>query len=517
MARAPTLLDAHGNPVRRQALTQRQAQPGIAGVRQIWASTVASGLTPQRLAGLLRSADRGQVRDYAILAQEMEERDPHYASVLGVRKRAVSGVPPRVEPASEDAADERIAEAVRDHIAGHDQFDRLVEDCLDAIGKGFSVVEIVWPQRRAADLWVPAAFEWVDQRWLTFHREDGSLRLLDEAEPLDGIPFDPFKAIVHTPQLKSGHVARGGVARLVSFSWICKAYTLKDWMAFAETYGLPLRVGRYGPGATSEDVEKLFTAVANIGTDAAAVLPESMKIDFEQVSGSQSETVFENLARYLDEQVSKAVLGQTMTSDNGSSLAQAQVHNEVRHDIAAADARAVSATLNRDLVRPFVDLNFGPQARYPTLVIEVPEAENTDMVLRHTAALAAGGVRLRAAEVRAKLGYTDPHDDDEVIGGAAAQPPAAPATASNARAGVALNAADPFDELEEIVAEMLDDWRPVMDETLRPVLRAIRQAESLEEVQRLLDELEELPSARLVDTLVKGAFKARATGDVSDG
>ena len=67
------------------------------------------------------------------------------------------------------------------------------------------------------------------------------------------------------------------------------------------------------------------------------------------------------LAEWLDRQTSKAVLGQTMTTDDGSSQAQATVHNEVRHDILKSDARQLANTLNRDLIQPYVDLNFGPQ------------------------------------------------------------------------------------------------------------------------------------------------------------
>jgi len=95
------LLDQFGRPVRRKVLTERVAEPGITSIRTAWANSVASGLTPARLATILASAAEGNLNDYLILAEEMEERDPHYASVLGVRKRAVSGVAPVVKAASD--------------------------------------------------------------------------------------------------------------------------------------------------------------------------------------------------------------------------------------------------------------------------------------------------------------------------------------------------------------------------------------------------------------------------------
>ncbi|MCW8843579.1 MAG: DUF935 domain-containing protein, partial [Rhodobacteraceae bacterium] len=391
------LLDQYGRPVRRAELTRLHAEPGLTSVRQAWAGTVASGLTPQRLASILLAADEGDLESFLILAEEMEERDQHYFSVLGTRKRKISGIRPTVKPVSDSAGDKKIAAAVQEHIVEHDGFADLIEDMLDALGKGFSVMEIDWD--RSAREWSPGEFIYRTPRFFRFDRETGrEIRLIDEADMLDGVPLAPFKFITHRAKLKSGLACRSGLARVSAFAWMCKAYTVKDWMAFIETYGLPLRLGRYDPRATKEDVEKLFLAVANIGTDAAAVLPKSMDIDFQEtMRGGTGDKVFENFARWADEQTSKAVLGQTMTSDDGSSMAQANVHDEVRHDIAEADARSVMGSLNRDLVKPFVDLNYGVQDRYPRLLLEITEDEDIDMIMTHTAAMVERGMTVKTS------------------------------------------------------------------------------------------------------------------------
>ncbi|MDJ0826966.1 MAG: DUF935 domain-containing protein [Rhodobacter sp.] len=504
------LLDQYGRPVKLKDLTQLLAEPGITGVRQAFADTVASGLTPVKLAGILRSADQGDAHDYLILAEEMEERDPHYFAVLGSRKRIVSGVEPIVKPASESAADKKIADAVREHIVEHDGFTTLIEDMLDALGKGYSAVEIEW--QHFAKEWVPMSFIWRNPRFFTFDRETGQeMRLLDKADPVDGLELRPFKFITHRPKLKSGLPIRGGLARVVAFTWMCKAYTLKDWMAFIETYGLPIRLGKYGPGATKEDVEKLFTAVANIGTDAAAVLPRSMEIEFEAAtSAGTGDKIFENLARWGDEQVSKAVAGQTMTADDGSSMAQAQVHNDVRHDIAAADAKAVTGTLNRDLVKPFVDLNFGGQEAYPIVAIEIAEPEDLDMLMRNVFRMSSQGVRFKQSEIRAKLGFSDPEEGDEVTGTALA------AVGAN---GVAMNSAEtgPFDDLAEIEQAALADWEDVAQDLIGPVEEIIAAASSYEDAMSgLAAAVPGLPSSKLVETLVKATYMARGLGDARD-
>ena len=52
--------------------------------------------------------------------------------------------------------------------------------------------------------------------------------------------------------------------------------------------------------------------------------------------------------------------------DKGS-YAAGLVHDGVRMDIVRADARALERTVNRDLIRPLVRFNFGPDANLPRL------------------------------------------------------------------------------------------------------------------------------------------------------
>ncbi|ATF00777.1 Mu-like prophage protein gp29 [Phaeobacter gallaeciensis] len=504
------LVDQYGKPIRKQMLTERIAEPGITSIRNAWAQSVASGLTPARLASILAAASEGNLYDYLVLAEEMEERDPHYASVLGVRKRAVSGIVPVVKPASDKPEDVKIADDVRANLAEHDSFTDLVEDMLDALGKGFSQIELIWGRGKRS--WWVDEFIHRDPRFFTFDRETGrEVRLIDERDMIDGLPLEPFKWISHKAKLKSGLVGRGGLARLVAFGWMCKSYTMKDWIAFIETYGLPLRLGKYGPGATAEDVDVLYTAVANVGTDAAAVIPENMRIDFEQVAAGPGNDIFEKLARWVDEQTSKAVLGQTMTSDNGSSMAQAQVHNEVRHDVAQSDARSVSGTLNRDLVKPYVDLNFGVQERYPRLSIIIEEAEDTDMIMRNAFRMVSQGLRVKQSELRSKLGFSEPDADDEVIGGDGTSKD------KTAEARNRAQPAGPFDAIEELEDDLSEDWENVLSDVLDPVLALLETATSYDEAQALIkDAFPQLGSKAMIEALVKAAVKARAIGDAPD-
>ncbi|EGJ49039.1 DUF935 domain-containing protein [Desulfocurvibacter africanus] len=512
----PTLYDHMGRPIRRQELTREHAAPSLMGVRSVWdVESIAAGLTPGRLAAILRDAAQGDHRAYLTLAEEMEEREPHYASVLGTRKRAVAGLEPVVEAASDDKADVDLADKVRE-LTRRPAFRGLLFDALDGLGKGFAVVEILWD--RTGRTWWPR-FEWRDPRHFVWDREDGrTLRLLDETDMMLGIPLAPYKFVVHMPRIKSGLPIRNGLARLAAVTFMCKSYTLTDWLAFAEVFGMPLRVGRYGPGASEEDIRKLVSAVANIGSDAAAVVPESMRIEFvEGGKAAGGHELFLGLAEWLDKQVSKAILGQTMTADDGASLSQAKVHNDVRRDIQVDDALQLEASLNRDLVKPFIDLNFGPQENYPRLRLPVPEPEDRTGLVEALAKLVPLGLRVEASGVRDKLGLPDPEDDAELL----SMPGVA--TAEN-RQGKALNQSQgvpapraELDEIDELEADALAEWEQLAAPVVNPVLKLAEEAGSFEDFLAKLPGLSgTMDSSALIRSLALAAFKARGLGDAGD-
>jgi len=509
------ILDQFGRPVDMEALLDEQGAPGLAGLRRVWHSPVAAGLGPERLATILRTAGEscGSATEYLTLAEEMEERDAHYRSVLGTRKLAVAGLPATVEAAGDDAREVEIADLVRAAVA-KPLFGQCIVDLMDALGKGYSAVEIMWD--RSGARMTPKRYVWRDPRFFRFDRVAGEeLRLLDESDPFNGIALAPYKWIVHRARLKTGLPIRSGLARLVAAAYMCKSFGLRDWMAFAEVFGMPLRIGRYGPQATESQIRTLVNAVANIGTDAAAVIPDSMKVEFQAASNAAGgPDLFRGLAEWLDRQVSKAVLGQTMTADDGSSRAQATVHNEVRGDLVAADVFQLECTLNESLVVPLVDLNFGPQETYPKLKLLLKEPRDLKALTEALIPLVDRGLRVEESQVRDWFGIAEPAEGALTLK-ARAEPSPAPVPAMPAALQRALNAArDPYAELQRLAGESTDDWRPIVDPMLAPVEEALSQSKTPEEFLKALDGLAgKMDDRELRRRLALAMFKARGLGD----
>ncbi|RWE96825.1 DUF935 domain-containing protein [Mesorhizobium sp.] len=516
------IVDRYGRPIAKAALKIEQAAPTGSGVRRHDALHPAAGLTPGRLASILRASIDGDPENYLALAEDMEERDPHYAGVLGVRKRQVSGLDITVEAAGEDAASVEHADLVREVIE-RDGFEDELFDIEDAVGKGFSCTEIVWDT--SAGQWRPKRLAWRDPRWFEFDRIDGETPLLRDAG--QSVPLNPYKWIYHAAKVKSGLPIRGGIARAVAWTFLFKSFTIKDWAIFCEAYGQPLRLGKYDAGASDKDKQILLDAVSNIGVDYAAIVPASMAVDFIKADISGSHGLYKERADWLDQQVSKVVLGQTATTDAiAGGHAVGKTHDGVREDIEKADARQLAGTLNRDLVRPLVDLNHGPQKKYPRILIGRPEQIDITALVTNVAKLVPLGLKVGMSTMRDRIGIPDPADDEELLGAPKepppVDPPAGPAPARqkpgeteqtvHSTAGTSTR-----DAIERSTDAMLADWEPLVSPIVAGLDAEIAAASSVEDVKALLARrFIGLDAAALTDLLARSAFAAQLAGQVDD-
>jgi phage gp29-like protein len=450
MARASKLLGPDGNPIDYDdVFGPPKAGPTLTGVRSPISGHPADGLTPTRLASIHRAAATGSPLAWLELAEDIEERDPHYLSVLGTRRRSVAQLPITIESASDDAEHVRHADFLREWLK-EGVLELALFDVLDAIGKGFSVTEIEWESTPEAVL--PKCLDYRPQRWFEFDQLDGETVVL--AEGVTREPLSPHKFIIHRHKAKSGLTIRSGLARVASWAWMYKAFTAKDWAIFTQNYGMPTRVGKFDRAASDADKEVLWRAVANIAGDCAAIIPAEMSIDFvsvEKGTGSPGQ-LYERRVDWFDRQISKLVLGQTTTTDAVSGgHAVAQEHRLVQEDLERADAKLLSASLTRQLIQLVIALNFGPQSKYPRLNIGRPDEVPLNDVVNAIDKLGPQGLTIEASELRDRLGFSDPAKPrkdgkaPELIGGRAAAPAAA-------LSGAADPAKPPLEQMRHLVS-----------------------------------------------------------------
>lgn len=538
MASGHVWTDRYGQPLQKSLLKQEIAAASYGSPRSIQSGHPAQGMDPSRLGSILRAAETGDAVAYFELAEEMEEKDLHYLSVLGTRKRAVSQLDITVEAAGDEQIYQDDAELIRNWL-DRDMLEAELFDILDAIGKGVSAVEIVW--EFTAKSWLPERLEWRDPRWFEFDRETGQRLMLRGEDGPKPLPFAKF--IEHRHPAKSGLPIRGGLARAAAWGYMFKNYAIRDWVAFLEGYGHPLRVGKYGPNESEENKRLLLQALLDLGVDAAAAFPETMSVEFvDRKAGTAPNDLWRSKAEYIDLQMSKAVLGQTNTTDaqaGGLGSGQAEVHNDVRGDIERADAKLEAATLNRDLIRPMVILNHGIRDKYPRLKIGRPDEFDAAQDIANAEKLAKQGARISMRGMMERSGLPEAEDGEEIFG--------APTTAQDGqeaknggtipktfrkglldplKSGSEANDDDAVaasrqermrepDGIELAAEEALSDWEELIEPAIAPIEGMIADAASLEEVrERLAGEIEAMDVTAFREMLAQSTFGSRLLGDI---
>lgn len=466
----------------------------VAQVTDKYSEYPSNGLTPVKLAEIFKEADAGDVLRQMELFEEMEEKDPHLFSQLQTRKNAVTGLDFEIIPFSDDPRDKEIADFIEEQINGIESLEDVETDLLDAIGKGFAVSEIMWGYDEGHV--VVREIKSRHQKRFFWDSLDDSFKVRTKDAP-EGILLPTNKFIVHRYKARSGHTSRAGILRVVAWMYLFKNYDLKDWVSFAEVYGLPLRLGKYAPGASEADKVALMQALIQIGADAAGIIPDGTSIDFITTEKTSSSDLYERLARYCDEQISKAILGQTLTSDSGGgSYAQSKTHNDVRHDLTVADCKSLASTLRRDLIRPLCIFNFGEDKRVPHIRFDCEESEDLTQTATIIGTLVNEvGLRVPTSFIYKKFSIPEPEADEEV---------AAPRSTSAGLTGlpfkkepnpsqIALKAEDDGgvgtqQHIDKLASAAVRHGAGSFKRAFGPVLKIIEKAESLEELRDMMED-----------------------------
>jgi phage gp29-like protein len=184
----------------------------------------------------------------------------------------------------------------------------------------------------------------------------------------------------------------------------------------------------------------------------------------------------------------------------------------VRDDIERADAMALAAVLNRDLVRPWVQLENGPQQKYPKLRIGRAEKQDNTHLADDLTKLVPLGLKVQMSDVRDRLGFSDPDEGAEVL--------IAPAPTSSLPFGppgsIALQAAIDVARrdaatVEQLAREAEALATPATDDLIEMVRAEFDAAESLDDLRERLAKLK-LPKDKLASAVALARVMAQLTG-----
>ncbi|MFI5218245.1 MAG: DUF935 family protein [Bacteroidia bacterium] len=149
--------------------------------------------------------------------------------------------------------------------------------------------------------------------------------------------------------LESGEKDSLGLLMKAAQYVIYKRGGFGDWAQYCELFGMPFRVAKYD-GYDEKTRTDLENALKAAGSAAYIVIPKEADLNFIQNNTTGSSILYDMLIDSCNKELSKLVLGQTMTTEASGAYAQAKVHHEVEKEILFADKLFVKNILNDKLI-----------------------------------------------------------------------------------------------------------------------------------------------------------------------
>jgi hypothetical protein len=184
-----------------------------------------------------------------------------------------------------------------------------------------------------------------------------------------------------------------GILERIAPMTIYKRHSWASWDEFEQIFGVPIRIARTMIN-TEKHKNELQYWLETMGTASYAILDKQVDIEVKENQKSDSFNVFLQKINVINKEISKGIVGQTMTMDDGSSQSQAEVHAETYQDITDADVMDIQDWISDDFLP--VMRNWGydiPEGYYFELVDKA--ISNPEKKIKIDGELLRSGVRLK--------------------------------------------------------------------------------------------------------------------------
>ena len=172
----------------------------------------------------------------------------------------------------------------------------------------------------------------------------------------------------HDPQwchnlIEAGKPDDLGIYLKASQYTIPKKNVLAAWDVFSEIFGMPIRVATTNARdkASQDDIAKMLEAM---GTAPWGLFPDGTELQLIESSKSDAFNVFDQRVSRSNSEISKLIIGQTMTIEDGSSLSQSQTHLKVLENLTEGDSKMLAYVINNQLIPRMIRHGFPLQGMH---------------------------------------------------------------------------------------------------------------------------------------------------------
>ncbi len=423
----------------------------------------------------------------------------------------------------------------------------LISQSLNPVGFGYSVFE--FNLALINNKWLPTSLWEKPREWFHFDSEN-RLRFRSitdyEGQIIIGKDADPkiaakFILLQNDPSYENPY----GDKALSRCFWpvTFKRGGIRFFSTFIEKYGMPFIFGKLPRGAKPEEHADLLSKLMNMVQDAVATGPDDSSLQLIEIKGTTSGDLYEKYLQRCDNSITKAILGNALSTDIQKSGARAASETgavTIEGDISQTD-RDFPTTLFNEIFRRIIDINIG-SGKYPTFNFVDIEESKKDFAERDkilTEAFTAGGQKIKRTKSFLINNFNYKEDEFEIIDDTATQIQTQPDlslpinpnpdTLQLSRIRKIFNdiiskfqfgKTSPSLTLADKIAGSIPDkiLQYQMEQTLKPIIELAKKSNSKEEfIKGLPDQYKRMDTTDLEKLLTTALFIADVEGRLDAG
>jgi len=322
---------------------------------------------------------------------EMVETDSRIESAINTLKtiRLSSGWD--VVSASNEAKDLEIRDFVKWNLENlENSFEDDLREIMGALEMGVSINEIIWrvcEKGKYNGKVIISNIKSKDPSKFNINTDDFDNILENGIINISnydwGKEYPTEKFIIYSFNKKYENIF--GTSRLKSLYslWFLKQRLLEAWGVFMEKYGNPTSILKAPQSIYDEAKENLLYILKQLRFETSIVLPEGVEYQIMSAD-NKGGSPFENAFKYIDEEITKTILGQTLTTTQGQtgSYSLGKVHFDILTlYIEQLGKDVADKAINNQLIKRLVDYNYLDIIDYPKFVFKPLIQDDIDKII----------------------------------------------------------------------------------------------------------------------------------------
>ena len=250
--------------------------------------------------------------------------DAHLATVINKRHLALLSSELVIKDSNDNVIEQSLTNSTK--------FQNFVKSLIDSVFYGYTAGEI-YTDNNQFDYWlIPRE-----------HFNPESCDIIERPTDIKGTPIIDFDNTFYIVDADNF-----GLLLKAMYYCIMKRNAISDWADTVQMFGSPIMNYTYD-GNDPKIKQDIATGFKSLGSNGMVNIPAAVKS--EVIFPNPSGDLQKNFHDAMNAELSKLILGQTMTTENGSSRSQAEVHQSQQDMIFRSDQKLIENWLNDNFVK----------------------------------------------------------------------------------------------------------------------------------------------------------------------